>query len=70
MDKRRDRLHVLVGELFQLLNTTEESDSGRRFNPTTINSCRTAHVMRLNEILPEIQTILDKDQHKKKGNRK
>ena len=56
--KNDDRLHVLVNELFKLLDTVEVSENGREFHPTLINSCRTAHVMRLDEILPEIRAIL------------
>ena len=53
-----DRLYVLVGELFKLLNTVESSEGGREFHPTTINSCRTLHVMRLDTLLPEIEKEL------------
>jgi len=55
---KRRRAALLVDELLKLLNTVEVSDSGREFHPTTINSCRTEHVMRLQEILPELADLL------------
>lgn len=59
-----DKFYALVSELFQLLNTVEVSENGSEFHPTTINSCRVAHIMRLNDLLPEIEAILGNNKDK------
>jgi hypothetical protein len=52
-------LQTLVAELFTMLETQEESDSGRVFHPTTLTSCRSHHIKRLAEILPRMKEISD-----------
>lgn len=44
-----------VKRLFELLETKEESDSGRVFHPTTINSCRALVVNELRDLLPSLK---------------
>jgi len=51
-------LEQLVRELIDMLETEEESDSGSVFHPTTIRSCRIQHTMKLNEIMPQITTLV------------
>ena len=55
------RLAQLVREFFDILETEEESSSGRRFQPTTITSCRVLHTRRLGEILPEMKSLAEEE---------
>lgn len=55
---KQTELNSLVGELFAMLETIEESDNGREFHPTTISTCRIKHQVRLLKILPRIKKIL------------
>jgi hypothetical protein len=48
-------LKKLVKELFEILDTEEQTDEGRYFRPTTFSSCRTDHVIKLNKILEEMR---------------
>jgi DNA-directed RNA polymerase subunit RPC12/RpoP len=50
----------LVRELFSMLDQEETSAGGRDFHPTTIQSCRIQHTMRLNEILPQMKELAHK----------
>ena len=52
-----ERLKYLVRELLSILESTEESDNGNVFHPTTISSCRTAHVIELQQIITELKHI-------------
>ncbi len=52
-------LTKLVSGLMKILNTEEESDSGHRFHPTTISSCRALDSARLVEIFHGINQILE-----------
>lgn len=49
----------LCRELIGYLESVEESDSGRQFHPTTIQSCRCLVVERLGQIIPEIKHICE-----------
>lgn len=54
----KNRLLVgLVSELIEILDEVEESDMGREFHPTTIQSCRCSHVARLGKIMPKIKLL-------------
>jgi hypothetical protein len=53
------RLVDLCREFIGYLETVEESDSGREFHPTTIQSCRCVVAARLGEIIPEIKAICE-----------
>lgn len=58
MYKERDqRLVFLVREFFKMLDTVEESDSGREFHPVTISCCRTMMIDPLNDILKEMKKL-------------
>ena len=48
----------LLREFFEILDKTEESDSGRAFHPTAITSVRVMDAKRLNEILSELKEIV------------
>ncbi len=48
-----------VKRFISLLDVKEESDSGRVFNPTTISSCRTLHLMELNDILSRMRELVN-----------
>ena len=49
------RLRELIGEFFKLLDTVEESDSGREFHPVQITCCRTMMMEPLNKVLKEMK---------------
>jgi hypothetical protein len=53
------RLVELCKELIGYLEAVEESDGGRTFHPTTIQSCRCLVVERLGKLIPEIKSICD-----------
>lgn len=58
-----DRVKEIIGlvkELFDMLDTIEESDSGRKFKPTNIETCRVMHSIKLKKILPSIKTLINK----------
>jgi len=50
-------IEQLVLEFFVILDTVEESDSGRKFHPTRISSCRVIHTDKLSKILPEMKRL-------------
>ena len=50
-------LTALTLEFFEILETTEVSDFGRKFHPTTISSCRCMDSARLGEILPRMKEL-------------
>ena len=54
----------LCRELLRILDIKEESDSGRSFHPTTIQSCRTMDLEKLRDTLSGIRDYLEngKDQ--------
>ena len=51
-------LKDLVRRMFELLDIVEESDSGREFHPTTINSCRAGDAAQLEVILERMKAIV------------
>jgi len=53
------QLAKLTLELFSILESREESDFGREFSPTVINSCRVQHQMKLAEIMPKIKQLAE-----------
>lgn len=54
---RAEKAEKLWKEFITLLEITEESDSGHKFNPNKISSCRAMDGKRLNEILIEARKI-------------
>jgi hypothetical protein len=58
----------LCREMIRILDIEEESDSGRSFHPTTINSCRTVDLLAMNAAISGIKDYLkneaqDKQMH-------
>jgi hypothetical protein len=53
-----EKLQNLVKEFFLILDTVEESDSGKEFHPVYISSCRVMTTKRLNEIFKEMKEIV------------
>lgn len=51
-----DQYDFLVGELFRVLDTTEETDEGRVHRPIQISSSREGLRMELNAILSALKT--------------
>lgn len=49
------KLVALVKELFEVLDSEEETEDGRKFRPTTFSSCRTDHVIKLNRVMEEMR---------------
>lgn len=60
-------LKELVREFFKHLDTIEESDSGRKFHSTSISSCRTMTLLRLEEILPKMKQLAQECEMPPKG---
>jgi len=50
---------VLVKELFELLDRTEETDEGRVFHPVKISCCREQDRLRLNKVLVALKHTLE-----------
>lgn len=53
------KLSDLVKEFLSILDIVEESDSGREFRPTTIQSCRCMDLSRIGEILKDMRKITE-----------
>lgn len=45
----------LIKQFFALLDIKEETDDGRVFHPTTIQSCRTIDAQKMKEILGKLK---------------
>jgi hypothetical protein len=54
---REEELLGLVREMIAIFETVEETDEGREFMPTKINSCRTQHVISLGEIFTRFKEL-------------
>lgn len=52
-----EQLKALTKRFFQILDTKEESDSGREFSPVYISCCRVLLGQELNEILPKMKEL-------------
>lgn len=52
-----EQLKALVKRFFQILDTKEESDSGREFSPVYISCCRVVLGQELNEILEKMKKL-------------
>ncbi len=50
-------LEQAVKHFFDILNRTEESDSGRVFHPVTINCCRVMWIEDLNKTLKQMAEL-------------
>jgi hypothetical protein len=58
LQARAEKSEKLWKEFIDLLEITEESDSGNEFNPNKISSCRAIDGKRLNEILNEARGMV------------
>lgn len=54
-------LKKCVRRLFEILDTKEESDSGKMFNPVTISSVRVMSTFELNHLLPTMKKLAQDD---------
>lgn len=52
-------LKLLTKRFFEILDTKEESDSGKEFSPVKISCCRTFLGEELNKILPRMKELLN-----------
>ena len=57
---KADKLHSLWKEFIDLLEITEESDSGGEFRPNYIGSCRALDGERMNQIIKEAKKEISK----------
>lgn len=57
MNEKHTELKTLTKRLFQILDTKEESDSGRTFSPVFISCCRVHLNEELNKILPRMKEL-------------
>jgi hypothetical protein len=53
-----ERMSRLISEFFRMLDTVEESESGREFHPVTISCCRSMMIEPLNAILKEMKELV------------
>ena len=53
----------LLRALFELLDTVEETDGGKKFRPTVIRSCRSDHVEKLDQIMRQLRSTLEEKQN-------
>ena len=54
-----DQYDVLVKELFELLDKTEETDEGRVFRPNQISSCRALDAEKLEKVLMALKNTME-----------
>ena len=52
------KLKKLVVEFLEILETVEESSSGRKFHPVNINSCRVLLTKRVGELITEMKELV------------
>lgn len=52
------KVSALVRELLAILDAVEETDEGREFHPTTIQTCRCMTGKRLDEIFTQLKASL------------
>lgn len=57
VESNPDELKDLVKQFFKYLDVEEESDSGTRFRPTYITSCRTMTMVALSPILVRMKEL-------------
>lgn len=60
-ESEQQKLIGLVLDFFEILDKEEMSDSGRKFHPTSITSCRCMDVEKLGKILPEMKEICERN---------
>ena len=52
---QNDEIKSIIKEFFEILETREESDSGKEFNPMYISSCQIMKTKRINEIFEKLK---------------
>ena len=52
------KVSALARELLAILGTVEETDDGREFHPTTVQSCRCMTGRRLDEIFTQLKAAV------------
>ena len=57
---KAEKLNNLWKEFIDLLEITEESDSGNKFRPNYIGSCRALDGQRMNQIIKEAKKEISK----------
>lgn len=57
LDKSTPTLQRTVEEFFSILDTKEESDSGRVFNPVYISSCRVWETKKLDLLMKKMREM-------------
>lgn len=50
-------LEHIVKQFITMLETTEESDSGRVFHPTYISSCRVINSVKMSKLLADMKAL-------------
>lgn len=58
-EDRLRKYDTLVREFFEILDRTEETDSGRVFHPTQISCCRVMDRKELEEVLLSLKQTLE-----------
>ena len=53
------KLTKLLTEFFNILDTTEESDSGTIFHPVQITSCRVMQSEKVESIIQQIKSLIN-----------
>jgi hypothetical protein len=56
-NSKEEKLNDLWKEFIDLLEITEESDSGNKFRPNYIGSCRALDGQRMNQIIKEARKL-------------
>lgn len=56
MRNKVNRISLLLGDFFHLLEIEEESDSGTPFHPNRITSCRVLDSAKLAELIKDLKT--------------
>jgi len=54
-------IYKLLTEFFSILDEVEESDSGRKFHPVYISSCRVMKTKRIDELINKMKGIIDEN---------
>lgn len=59
LTSKAQQYDVLVKELFELLDKTEETAEGRVFRPNRISSCRALDAEKLEQVLAGLKSTLE-----------
>ena len=51
-------LKELIKEFFSILDEVEETDSGKKFHPVYISSCRVMKTQRMSELIVEMKKLI------------